>query len=80
MLVNDAREAIRDESPLDRVRSLISELQQVLQGLMSRVGAGVGAGPSRGGPGSAGAGGSAGSQGSGAGSDDDVVDAEFDRS
>ncbi|MGH4026469.1 MAG: molecular chaperone DnaK [Pseudonocardiaceae bacterium] len=80
MLVSDAREAIRNESPLDRVRSLISELQQVLQGLLTRVGAGVGAGSGQGGPGPAGAGGSAGSQGSGAGSDDDVVDAEFDRS
>ena len=76
MLVTDAREAISNESPLDRVRSLISELQQVLQGLMSRVGAAAGQGPRQDGPGPAGA---AGSQADAA-ADDDVIDAEFDRS
>jgi molecular chaperone DnaK len=77
MLVNDAREAVRSEAPLDRVRSLTSELQQVLQGLMSRVGAGVGQDSSTAGS----QGGAAGSStGTGGGSDDDVIDAEFDRS
>jgi len=76
MLVTDAREAVSNESPLDRVRSLISELQQVLQGLLSRVGAAAGQVPSQGGPGPAGA---AGSQADAA-AEDDVVDAEFDRS
>jgi molecular chaperone DnaK len=33
MLVNDAREALREEPPQDRLRSLISELQGVYQGL-----------------------------------------------
>jgi len=67
-LVADARQAIADQAPLDRLRSLTSELQQVYQSL------GV-AGPS--GPGGTGPGPSAaGSPGQGSG-DDDVIDAEF---
>ena len=67
-LVADARQAIADRAPLDRLRSLTSELQQVYQSL------GV-AGPS--GPGGTGPGPSAaGSPGQGSG-DDDVIDAEF---
>ena len=31
MLVADARQAVKEEAPLDRVRSLTSELQQVFQ-------------------------------------------------
>ncbi len=66
MLVTDARQAVRDEAPVDRARELISELQQVHQGLMA-------VRPGDGGGGSArGAGGSQ-------GPDDDVIDAEFDR-
>jgi molecular chaperone DnaK len=69
MLVTDARQAVADQAPMDRVQGLISELQQVLAGL-SVVSAGAG------GSGTAdvsvGAGG-------GAGPDDDVIDAEFDR-
>ncbi|BBX02022.1 molecular chaperone DnaK [Mycolicibacterium moriokaense] len=67
MLVADARQAIKDDAPMDRVQSLTSELQQVLYGLQPM--------PTGGGNGqSAGDG-----QGSAVG-DDDVVDAEFDRS
>ena len=33
MLVGDARQAIKEQAPLDRLRSLTGELQQVLQGL-----------------------------------------------
>ncbi|MEV6653158.1 molecular chaperone DnaK [Streptomyces sp. NPDC051219] len=77
MLVTDAREAIKEEAPLDRVRSLTSELQQVHASLAShqpatgpaaeeQAGAGVGAGT---------AGATSGSSGS-----DDVIDAEFDKS
>jgi molecular chaperone DnaK len=33
MLVSDAREAVKSDSPLDRVRSLTSELQQIYQAL-----------------------------------------------
>jgi molecular chaperone DnaK len=72
MLVTDARQAVADQAPMDRVRELTSELQQVLAGLSAA---------------SAGAGGQAGGQvgadvgaGSGGGPDDDVIDAEFDRS
>jgi molecular chaperone DnaK len=73
MLIGDARQAIEQEAPLDRVRQLTGELQQVYQALMAAR------------PGGA-FGGAAGgrtdgrsSAGSSAGSDDDVIDAEFDR-
>jgi molecular chaperone DnaK len=67
MLVTDARQAVADQAPMDRVRDLTSELQQVLAGLTAV---------------SAGAGASVGADaGSGASqADDDVIDAEFDRS
>jgi molecular chaperone DnaK len=73
ILVGDAREALRQEAPVDRMRSLIGELQQVaqaLQALQARSGApsgGQSGGPSAGG----------GAPGAGAAGDDDVVDAEF---
>jgi molecular chaperone DnaK len=66
MLVGDARQAIQEQAPLPRVRELTSELQQVLQGLQARVGAG---GPQDGS-----------SRGAGSAADDDVIDADFDRS
>jgi molecular chaperone DnaK len=68
MLVAEARQAVTDQAPLERTRELTAELQQVLAALS--VGASVGAG----------AGGSQGGTGAGAGADDDVIDAEFDRS
>ncbi|MDT5275707.1 MAG: molecular chaperone DnaK, partial [Mycobacterium sp.] len=66
MLVGDARQAIKEEAPLERVQSLTSELQQVLYGLQ---------------PASATAGnGDTGGNGQASqAADDDVVDAEFDR-
>ncbi|GAA0923498.1 molecular chaperone DnaK [Pseudonocardia zijingensis] len=69
MLVADARQAVADQAPLDRVRELTGELQQVLAGLV--------AGGSTGGTDDA-AGGSA--QDGDRGGADDVIDAEFDRS
>ena len=68
MLVADARQAVKDDAPLERVQSLTSELQQVLYGLQPM--------PSGGGNGQQQP------SGNGRGSvvgDDDVVDAEFDR-
>ncbi|MET1062934.1 MAG: molecular chaperone DnaK [Aeromicrobium sp.] len=70
MLVADARQAVQDQAPMDRVRELTGELQQVMAGLSA---------VSAGGPGDAGA-----SVGAGAGtaageSDDDVIDAEVER-
>jgi molecular chaperone DnaK len=71
MLVADARQAVSDRAPVERVRELTSELQGVLGGLRS-----ASAGTSNGGtsaadqPGAADAG----------AADDDVIDAEFDRS
>ena len=67
MLVAEARQAVADQAPLDRARELTGELQQVLASLS--VGASVGAA----------AGGNQGGAGASAG-DDDVIDAEFDRS
>ena len=66
MLVADARQAIKEEAPLDRLRSLTSELQQVYHGLGRRA-SGPTAGP-HGGPGR---------WQPGRGGDDDVIDAEF---
>ncbi|MER5324260.1 molecular chaperone DnaK [Streptosporangium roseum] len=69
MLVNDARDAVKQQdTPVDRLRSLTSELQQVYQSLaVASAGQPAGAGP-----------GAQGSQGArGGGGDDDVIDAEF---
>src|ERR1700732_3494854 len=66
MLIADARRAVKEDAPMDRVQSLTSELQQVLYGLQP-----MPAGDGNGQP-----------SGDGRGSpvgDDDVVDAEFDR-
>ncbi|MFH9224350.1 molecular chaperone DnaK [Streptomyces lydicus] len=76
MLVTDAREAVKGEAPLDKVRSLTSELQQIHASLASHQ---AGAGPSAEERATADAG-AAGAPGGSAGSDDDVVDAEFDKS
>ncbi|MFD8968857.1 molecular chaperone DnaK [Streptomyces sp. NPDC059568] len=73
LLIGDARQAVKGEAPLDRIRSLTSELQQVYQGLAARQ-----AGPA--GPSEPGAGGPGpGQAGRTGGGDDDVVDADFDR-
>jgi molecular chaperone DnaK len=74
MLVADARQAVTDQAPIDRVRDLTGELQQVL--------AGLGAAASAGAAGAAGAGQADAGVRTGGGaaeSDDDVIDAEFDR-
>ncbi|MGW4398948.1 molecular chaperone DnaK [Amycolatopsis nivea] len=63
MLVQEAREAVRDAAALDRVRSLTSELQQVLAGLNAPQPSG---GNGSGGPRQA-------------ADEDDVIDADFDR-
>lgn len=75
MLVTDARQAVKDEADPARARSLTSELQQVYAALSARQ-----AGPA---PGT----GEGGGQESGTeedsrsrGADDDVIDAEFDKS
>jgi molecular chaperone DnaK len=63
MLVGDARQAIKEEAPLGRLRELTGELQQVLQGLQAA--AGPQGGPQQGGPSDQRPG------------DDDVIDADF---
>jgi molecular chaperone DnaK len=73
-LVADARQAIQEEAGLDRVRPLISDLQQLAQSLPASAGAAAGAG-----------GNGASADGNGAGpardtdNEEDVVDAEFTR-
>jgi molecular chaperone DnaK len=71
-LAADAREAVEQQAGLDRVRPLISDLQQVIQSLPSAAAA-AGA-PSGGGNGGGGAPGDG-----AAGDDEEVVDAEFTR-
>jgi molecular chaperone DnaK len=69
-LVADARQAVADQAPLDRLRSLTGELQQVYQSLAAAAGSGTpGRGPSGAGPSSQGSPGQA--------PGDDVIDAEF---
>jgi molecular chaperone DnaK len=70
-LVADARQALQEEAGLDRVRPLISDLQQIVQSLpaAAQAGAAAGAGAPSGGDG-----------GNGSTADDEeVVDAEFTR-
>jgi len=69
MLVTDARQAIKDEAPLDRLRTLTADLQQVYQGLLVT--------PAGAGAGSAGGSAAGASAGGGGSDDDDVIDAEF---
>ncbi|MFF0524073.1 molecular chaperone DnaK [Actinomadura nitritigenes] len=63
-LIEDGRQAVKEEAPLERLRSLTADLQQVLHGLGTTSGPGAGGGPQEGGP-------------TTGGSDDDVIDAEF---
>jgi molecular chaperone DnaK len=66
MLIADAREAVKQEAPLERVRSLTADLQQIYHGLSATTpDGGFGAGPGT----------SGGRQPPGR--DDDVIDAEF---
>jgi molecular chaperone DnaK len=77
MVVDEARQAIKEEAPVDRLRALTAELQQIAQALLARgTSAGQAAGQS------AGPGAGAASEGAGASrradeSADDVIDADF---
>jgi molecular chaperone DnaK len=74
-LINDIRTALKDEStPIDRLRQLTSDLQQVSHSLASAAYSGQ-ASAAGAGAGTAGGGGPSG--GGGAGADDDVIDAEY---
>jgi molecular chaperone DnaK len=65
MLVADAREAVKEQAPLDRVRALTTELQQVFHGLGAAASSASGARPQ-------------GSEQTGpVAGDDDVIDADF---
>nr|BFE61067.1 molecular chaperone DnaK [Dactylosporangium thailandense] len=72
MLVEEARQAVRDRAPLDRVRQLTEDLQQALYSLSAQP-AGAQAGPGPGGQ-QAGEQQSAGARAQGS---DDVIDADF---
>jgi molecular chaperone DnaK len=69
MLVGDAQQALKEQAPLDRLRSLTGELAQVAQGLSVAAASGAGAqGNGAGQP----------PEGTGRpGADDDVIDADF---
>lgn len=71
MLVAEARDAVKNEAGVDKVRPLISELQQIHAGLAAHRTEAAASGPSDTGPDA--------SAQSGAGADDDVIDAEFDK-
>ncbi|MEU6807895.1 molecular chaperone DnaK [Streptomyces sp. NPDC046831] len=73
MLVAEARDAVKNEAGVDKTRPLISELQQVYAGLAAhQAEAAQASGPSD-------TTGPEGSAQGGAGTDEDVVDAEFDK-
>jgi molecular chaperone DnaK len=71
MLVADARQAVREQAPLDRVRELTGELQQVFHSMQAAAGGGGGPGAGAGAPPGGGGGAQPGSD------DDDVIDADF---
>lgn len=76
LLIDEARTAVEEEAPAERSRSLTSELRQIHAALIAHA-----AGP--GGPGGEAHSGAAPGQGPGGGSprgDDDVIDADFDKS
>ncbi len=64
-LVQDARQAIKEEAPVDRLRTLSGELQQIYHGLGAAAGGGPSVPPQ------------ARTEQAPAGSDEDVIDAEF---
>ncbi|MGZ4663561.1 MAG: molecular chaperone DnaK [Mycobacteriaceae bacterium] len=67
LLTNDARAALEEQAPIDRLRALTGELHQMIQVLSTSAGAGATTGGSSGG-----------SEGAASDSDsDDVIDAEF---
>jgi molecular chaperone DnaK len=68
-LAADARQALAEDTPLERLRTLTAELQQAYQGLLTE-----GQVPPQGGQAPEGGPSAPGGQG---GSDDDVIDAEF---
>ncbi|MDH6221980.1 molecular chaperone DnaK [Streptomyces pseudovenezuelae] len=77
MLVAEAREAVKNEAGVDKVRPLTSELQQVFAGLAAHQAGAAAGGPA--GAGSPDGSGTGGAAPGGAGGDDDVIDAEFDK-
>jgi len=72
LLVAEARQAVKEEAPLDRLRSLTADLQQIHHGLLAR-GPGGGPGEAGGAPRPPGGGPEPGRPGD----DDDVIDADF---
>ncbi|MCX4554867.1 molecular chaperone DnaK [Streptomyces phaeochromogenes] len=77
MLVAEAREAVKNEAGVDKVRPLTSELQQVFAGLAAHQAGSAAGGPT--GSGSPDGSGTGGAAPGGDGGDDDVIDAEFDK-
>ncbi|MEW2081804.1 molecular chaperone DnaK [Streptomyces sp. NPDC005283] len=76
MLITEARQLVKDEAGPDKVRPLTSELQQIYAGLAAAQRGGTSAG----GPVAGEAGPAEGGTSAGGSEDEDVVDAEFDKS
>ncbi|WP_405958306.1 molecular chaperone DnaK [Streptomyces phaeochromogenes] len=77
MLVAEAREAVKNEAWVDKVRPLTSELQQVFAGLAAHQAGSAAGGPA--GSGSPDGSGTGSAAPGGDGGDDEVIDAEFDK-
>ncbi|MEV0932248.1 molecular chaperone DnaK [Streptomyces phaeochromogenes] len=77
MLVAEAREAVKNEAGVDKVRPLTSELQQVFAGLAAHQAGSAAGGPA--GSGSPDGSGTGSAAPGGDGGDDEVIDAEFDK-
>jgi molecular chaperone DnaK len=77
MLVAEARQAIKEEAPLDRLRSLTAELQQIYHGLSAATASGGAGGAGGAGPAGGGAAGGPAGERRDRADDDDVIDADF---
>jgi molecular chaperone DnaK len=75
LLIDEARQAIKEEAPLDRIRALTSDLQQILQSLNAAAAAAGAAGAGAAGAGAAGGPGGAGA--AGGTESEDVIDADY---
>jgi molecular chaperone DnaK len=78
-LVAEARQALQEEAGLDRVRPLISDLQQMVQSLPAAASAAAGAGAGAGAPGGGDGAATGAGTGADASDDEEIVDAEFTR-
>jgi molecular chaperone DnaK len=79
LLIDEARTAVKEDAPVDRSRSLTSELQQLYAALAAHAAGPGGAGGGAGGDAQPGAAPGQGPEGGSPRGDDDVIDADFDK-